>query len=70
MPDPSITSIGEALFGSRWTTELAREIGVSDRYARMLASGERPMTDAVRDEILAVARARRRGLDAVIAALS
>lgn len=54
MPDPSITTIGEALYGSRWTTELARAIGVSDRYVRMLASGARPMTDALRDELLAL----------------
>lgn len=31
---PSLETIGEALFGPRWQTALASEIGVSDRTMR------------------------------------
>lgn len=33
----SLETIGEALFGSRWQTDLAAEIGVSDRTMRRWA---------------------------------
>lgn len=35
--------LGEALYGPRWQTELARALGVSDRHMRRwAASGELP----------------------------
>lgn len=69
-PNPDITTIGEALYGSRWTSELARAIGVSDRYVRMLASGERPMTDALRDELLALSVRRVGEIEAAVGVIS
>lgn len=38
-----LTTVGEALYGPRWQTDLSRDIGVSDRSMRRWAAG----TDAV-----------------------
>lgn len=41
--DTMITAIGEALWGSRWQTDMATALGVSDRTVRRWAAGsERP----------------------------
>ena len=35
-----LTTIGEALYGLRWQTQLAIDVGVSDRTVRRWVSGE------------------------------
>lgn len=34
MPNDLLPRVGEALFGARWQTELARGLGVNDRTVR------------------------------------
>ena len=58
MPNPPITSIGEALFGARWQTDLARARGVSDRTVRRWASGETAPGEADIAALLAIAEGR------------
>jgi len=37
--------VGAALYGPRWQSELARDLGVSDRTVRRWAAGEQPIPD-------------------------
>lgn len=39
MDEELICRIGEALYGSRWHSDLARDLGVSDRQVRRWATG-------------------------------
>ena len=39
-PESALTAIGVALYGPRWQTQLAIDIGVSDRTVRRWVSGE------------------------------
>ena len=36
----TLTTIGEALYGPRWQTQLAIDVGVSDRTVRRWVSGQ------------------------------
>lgn len=42
-----LSTAGEALFGSNWKSELARDIGVNDRSVRQWAAGERTIPSGV-----------------------
>jgi hypothetical protein len=43
-----IIKAGEALYGERWQTSLARDLGLSDgRRIRQWLSGDRPIPDGV-----------------------
>ena len=58
--------IGQALYGSRWQTELARALGLSPRYIRRLAAGTSPMTASLAGrvrEVVARRQAEIAGLD-------
>jgi len=48
--------LGEALFGRRWQTALAAELGVHVRTMQRWAAGSRPTAD--RDQLLALIDAR------------
>ncbi len=39
-PPDLISRVGRALYGERWQTPLARELGVADRTVRRWVSGE------------------------------
>ena len=39
-PESALTAIGVALYGPRWQTQLATDVGVSDRTVRRWVSGE------------------------------
>lgn len=65
-----IRETGEALYGSRWQTEIARDLGMSDRHVRRLATGEAEFTRQMAMTLCYVARARSATLDAVIDRLS
>jgi hypothetical protein len=41
-----LSDVGEALYGSRWQSELARNIGVSDRSIRRWVAGTDEVPDA------------------------
>ena len=50
----TLQKIGEALFGPRWQSELARELGVNDRTVRRWASGETPCPETVTPKLHAL----------------
>lgn len=39
--------VGEALYGSRWQSDLAHNLNVADRTVRRWVSGEYPIPDGV-----------------------
>lgn len=41
-----LRELGEALFGDNWSGSMARRLGVSPQYIRMLAKGQREMPPA------------------------
>jgi DNA-binding XRE family transcriptional regulator len=61
-----LKAAGEALYGRRWQTPLARDLGVTDRTIRNWAGGvNRPIDLATR--IIPLLRARREQLTHIIA---
>ncbi len=50
---------GEAMYGSRWQSDMARDLGVSDRTVRRWVAGEFAIPPNVWSEIAVRARARR-----------
>jgi len=59
MTTAEFRNVGEALYGSRWQRPLARAIGVSDRWVRRLAAGERQVSDHIEFEALKILYSRR-----------
>lgn len=57
---------GEALYGPRWQTDLARDLGMSDRHVRRLVSGAADLTPGIAMDLLRAARERAAALDEVI----
>lgn len=57
---------GEALYGPRWQTELARDLGMSERHMRRLVSGAADLTPGMAMDIWRLAEERASGLDDVI----
>ncbi len=48
-----LTMTGTALYGERWQTDLARDLGLSDgRRIRQWLSGDRPIPDGVLDDLV------------------
>jgi methylphosphotriester-DNA--protein-cysteine methyltransferase len=60
-----LAECGEALYGSRWQTELARDLGVSDRTVRRWAAGEQPMSPSACADLLRLAQERASLLDSL-----
>ena len=68
MTPADLTAVGEALYGPRWHAELARQLGITYRTLRRWMTGEHPVPDGVRADLvrltdeawqgLALARAR------------
>lgn len=57
---------GEALYGSRWQTELARALGLSSaRRVRQWLSGERGIPAGVWDDLDALVKERRAELSRI-----
>lgn len=57
---------GEALYGPRWQTELARDLGMSERHMRRLVSGAADLTPGMAMDIWRLAEERASDLDDVI----
>lgn len=59
--------IGEALYGPRWQTDLARDLELSDaRRVRQWMAGERPIPPGVWVDIGTLIKQRRMTLDAIL----
>lgn len=57
---------GEALYGPRWQSELARELGISDRHMRRMASGAADLSPGMATDLWRLAEERAADLDDVI----
>lgn len=68
--DPMFARCGQALYGDRWQTQLARSIGVSDRSVRGWAAGGRPVPPGVWKEIADLIRQHQQALSAVLQELT
>lgn len=57
---------GEALYGPRWQSDIARDLEMSDRHVRRLASGAAELTPGMAEELLIIAEERATQLADVI----
>lgn len=58
MTRAELATIGEALYGPRWQSELARALGVGLRRMQRWAAGDFAIPDGVRADIRALALRR------------
>jgi hypothetical protein len=56
---------GEALYGPRWQSELARSLGVSDRTVRRWATGQNAVPSGVMADLLTLVQDRAAVLNAL-----
>lgn len=61
---------GEALYGPRWQSDLARDLEMSDRHIRRLASGAAELSPGMREDLLRICEQRAARLADVIRRLS
>jgi len=66
-----LAKAGNALYGERWQTDLARDLGLSDgRRIRQWLSGDRPIPENVRSDLEKLLMARKGVIDDVLDDLS
>jgi hypothetical protein len=66
-----LTAAGKALYGDKWQTDLARDLGLSDgRRVRQWLTGERPIPVGVWADIAAFLRQRQTTITHVLQAIS
>mgnify|MGYP007051452802 CR=1 FL=1 len=62
-----IITVGHALYGDRWQTSLAHDLGLSDgRRIRQWLSDERPIPAGLRGDLLRLLSERKMMLDDVL----
>lgn len=61
-----LVAVGQALYGTRWQSELARALGVSDRTVRGWISGRMEPRQGVYRDLLDLVRQRRDALSPLI----
>lgn len=72
MTTPPVTTdrlrrCGEALYGDRWQTDIARDLGLGDaRRIRQWMAGERPIPAGVWDDLAALLIKRKTLIDAIL----
>ncbi len=64
-----LAECGEALYGRRWQTELARALDVSDRTMRRWAAGTHDVPPGLYIDLLRLTQERAAELDALAARL-
>ena len=60
-----LAECGEALYGSRWQTDLARDLNVSDRTVRRWAAGTQEMPQGAYTDLLRLTQERAALLDSL-----
>jgi len=66
-----LTLTGRALYGERWQTDIARDLGLTDgRRVRQWLSGDRPVPPGVWKALAELLEERKRKLDCALAAIS
>lgn len=67
-PRAYLAAAGEALYGPRWQSALAADLGVADRTLRRWLAGDREIPDSLPDELRALLAARGKTIAALLAA--
>jgi hypothetical protein len=62
-----IRTVGPALWGTRWQTDMAERLGVNDRTVRRWVSGREVPRPGVWTELIAIIRERRDALGELLA---
>lgn len=57
---------GEALYGARWQSEIARDLGMSDRHIRRMLAGDADLSPGMATDLWRLAEERAADLDDVI----
>jgi methylphosphotriester-DNA--protein-cysteine methyltransferase len=57
---------GEALYGPRWQSELARDLNMSDRHMRRMAAGDAELTPGMAADLWRIAGERAASLEQLI----
>lgn len=60
-----LTECGEALYGPRWQSEIARDLGVSDRTVRRWVAGSHDVPAGLYVDLLRLTQERAEALDAL-----
>ena len=60
-----LVECGEALYGPRWQSELARDLGVADRTIRRWVAGTHDVPAGLYVDLLMLTQERARALDAL-----
>lgn len=68
MTPAELRAAGEALYGERWQTPLARALGVTARLVRYWLAEDRPIPPRRAGQIADLLRERRRHIAAVLRA--
>lgn len=66
MPAPLFQQVGEALWGPRWQSEMARELDVADRTVRRWVAGEMDPPNGVYGDLLRLVGKRAAVLEALV----
>lgn len=61
-----LRKVGEALYGPRWQSELARDLEMSDRHVRRLAAGSAELTAGMRIDLMRLCAERAAELDDLV----
>lgn len=69
MSSKLLKDAGEALYGPRWQSEIARDLQMSDRHVRRLASGAADLTPGMTADLWRICEERAALLDDVIVRL-
>jgi hypothetical protein len=67
MTPADLAAAGRTLTGSadRWRRPLARQLGVSEGFVRLMESGARPVPERIERQIAELVRSRRRELSKI-----
>lgn len=60
-----LVECGEALYGPRWQTDLARDLGIADRTVRRWAAGSQEMPPGAYTDLLRLTQERAGLLDSL-----
>ena len=63
MNKEKLEKAGQASFGERWQTAIAKALGVNSRTVRRWASGETPLPAPLKQKLLNHLEARKRDID-------
>lgn len=61
---------GVSLYGPRWTADLARELGISDRHMRRLAAGTASPSPGILRDVLVLLDKREKALRSIAVQLA